>query len=38
MDWKRERDALIALRQRFSSNRTGRGGSWIFDYDAGQSV
>src|SRR5215207_792553 len=30
-----KRDALIAIRQRFSSNRTGRGGSWIFEYDAG---
>jgi salicylate hydroxylase len=31
--WKR--DALIALRRRFGSDRTGRGGAWIFDYDAG---
>jgi salicylate hydroxylase len=30
-----KRDALIALRQRFSRNRTGRGGAWIFDYDPG---
>jgi len=30
-----KRDSLIALRQRFSSNRTGRGGNWIFEYDAG---
>jgi salicylate hydroxylase len=31
--WKR--DLLIAFRQRFSSDRTGRGSGWIFDYDAG---
>jgi salicylate hydroxylase len=31
--WKR--DALIALRRRFGADRTGRGGGWIFDYDAG---
>jgi len=30
-----KRDALIALRQRFGSDRTGRGTGWIFDYDAG---
>jgi 2-polyprenyl-6-methoxyphenol hydroxylase-like FAD-dependent oxidoreductase len=30
-----KRDALIALRKRFGSDRTGRGGAWIFDYDAG---
>jgi hypothetical protein len=29
------RDVMIKIRQRFSSNRTGRGGSWIFEYDAG---
>jgi salicylate hydroxylase len=28
-----KRDALIAIRKRFSKDRTGRGGSWIFDYD-----
>jgi salicylate hydroxylase len=31
--WKR--DILIALRKRFSRDRTGRGGGWIFEYDAG---
>jgi salicylate hydroxylase len=31
--WKR--DILIALRQRISPDRGGRGGGWIFDYDAG---
>jgi salicylate hydroxylase len=31
--WKR--DMLIKLRQRFGSDRTGRGSAWIFDYDAG---
>jgi len=30
-----KRDAMIAIRQRFSGNRTGRGGTWIFDYDPG---
>jgi salicylate hydroxylase len=30
-----KRDAMIAIRQRFSHNRTGRGGTWIFDYDPG---
>jgi len=30
-----KRDAMIALRKRFSRDRTGRGGGWIFDYDAG---
>jgi 2-polyprenyl-6-methoxyphenol hydroxylase-like FAD-dependent oxidoreductase len=30
-----KRDALIALHKRFGRDRTGRGGSWIFDYDAG---
>jgi len=30
-----KRDALIALRQRFGRDRTGRGTAWIFDYDAG---
>jgi salicylate hydroxylase len=31
--WKR--DILIAIRKRFSSDKTGRGSAWIFDYDAG---
>jgi salicylate hydroxylase len=31
--WKR--DIMIALRRRFSSDKTGRGGSWIAEYDAG---
>jgi salicylate hydroxylase len=31
----RKRDLLIALRQRFGADRTGRGTGWIFDYDAG---
>jgi salicylate hydroxylase len=30
-----KRDALIALRHRFGTDRTGRGSAWIFDYDAG---
>ena len=30
-----KRDTMIALRKRFSRDRTGRGGGWIFDYDAG---
>ncbi len=30
-----KRDMLIKLRQRFGSDRTGRGTAWIFDYDAG---
>lgn len=30
-----KRDLLIALRRRFSPDRTGRGSGWIFDYDAG---
>jgi salicylate hydroxylase len=28
-----KRDMLIAVRQRFTRNRTGRGGNWIFEYD-----
>jgi salicylate hydroxylase len=31
--WKR--DVLIALRRRISPDQTGRGGGWIFEYDAG---
>jgi len=30
-----KRDALIALRSRFGSDRTGQGFAWLFDYDAG---
>ena len=30
-----KRDAMIALRKRFSKDRTGRNSGWIFDYDAG---
>jgi salicylate hydroxylase len=30
-----KRDALIAFRKRFGKDRTGRGGAWIFEYDAG---
>jgi salicylate hydroxylase len=31
--WKR--DIMIALRKRLTPDRGGRGGTWIFDYDAG---
>jgi salicylate hydroxylase len=31
--WKR--DILIAVRKRFSPDKTGRGSAWIFEYDAG---
>jgi salicylate hydroxylase len=31
--WKR--DLLIAIRRRISADQTGRGGGWIFEYDAG---
>jgi hypothetical protein len=30
-----KRDALIALRSRLGSDRTGRGFAWLYDYDAG---
>jgi len=30
-----KRDAWIALRSRFGSDRTGRGFAWLYDYDAG---
>ena len=30
-----KRDALISLRKRFGSDKTGRASAWIFDYDAG---
>jgi salicylate hydroxylase len=33
-----KRDALIALRQHFSRDRTGRGANWIFDYDAAEAL
>jgi salicylate hydroxylase len=32
-----KRDALIALRSRFGSDRTGRGFAWLYEYDVGSS-